>query len=368
LKGKCDASPIQTKTIKKQTYPRLHNYHPSVFRKYSITSTKPHLLRLEYHICIILVFFVFLGTNSSVMAAEKDESVAITKHLSLGIKVKRLFDSHTTYEFGNPFSPFQAPLSRLEFPLNVWWGGIELRFSTSRFSIGGEVLRNALGDSDGRMRDTDWDDDTKPALETIYSESRCRMEPSYMVRIDADLEVSDWLGLPSWLSLRPVIGFRYQNFHMVTHDGVEYTWDGSSPTYILTGNTLRFKQTYWHYFGGLRLTVDAAKYAGKSDLLFFMQFYWAYVEGSNEDNHLLRPGKRFTYENTFGYAWHTSVGVKKGISKNLFLGLEAEHLRISTTGSHRLVNEPMGTDFGFSHGVKVWSEQTSISLKLEYLL
>jgi hypothetical protein len=99
-----------------------------------------------------------------------------------------------------------------------------------------------------------------------------------------------------------------------------------------------------------------------------MQFDWAYVEGSNEDNHLLRLGDRFTYENTFGYAWHASVGMKKGLLKNLFLGLEAEYLQISTTGSHRLVNEPMGIDFGFSHGVKVWSEQTSISLTLEYRL
>jgi len=325
-------------------------------------------LRLQNLICCILALFFLLMINSAVLAAEKDEPVQLTKYLSLGAKVKRLFNSHTTFEFGNPFSPFQSPLSRLEFPLNSWWGGAELRFSTPRFSIGGEVLSNALGDSDGRMRDTDWDDDAKPALESIYSESRCRMEPSYMVRVDADMEISDWLGLPSWFGLRPVVGFRYQNFHMVAHDGAQYTWDGSSPTYALPGNTLRFKQTYWQYFGGLRSNIDAGQYAGISDLKLLMQFDWAYVEGSNEDNHLLRGGNRFTYENTFGYAWHTSIGMKKGLSKNLFLGFEAEYLQISTTGSHRLVNEPMGIDFGFSHGVRVWSEQTSISLTLEYRL
>ncbi len=323
--------------------------------------------RLGLHLYILALLFL-LVTNSVVLAAENDELVPLTKYLSLGAKVKRLFNSHTTFEFGNPFYPFQAPLSRLEFPLNSWWGGAELRFSTPRFSIGGEVLRNVLGDSDGRMRDTDWDDDTKPALESIYSESRCRMEPSYMVRVDADLEVSDWLGLPSWFSLRPVVGFRYQNFHMVAHDGVQYTWDGSGKTYALQGNALRFKQTYWQYFGGLRSNIDAGRYAGISDLKLLMQFDWAYVEGSNEDNHLLRGGNRFTYENTFGYAWHASIGMKKGLSKNLFLGFEAEYLQISTTGSHRLLNEPMGIDFSFSHGVKVWSEQTSISLTLEYRL
>jgi len=328
------------------------------------------------------VFFLFLLSVSLVFASEKEETVLpinretsafqkgaftqLSKHLSLGVKIKYFDNSHTSYEFGNPFSPYQAPLSRLEFPLDSWWGGVELRLSYPRFSIGGEVLTNALGDAHGRMKDSDWDDNDAPDRKTIYSESGCRMEPSYMARFDMDLEISDWLGLPQWFSLRPVVGFRYQNFHMVTHDGIQYEPFSGKPPASLPGKGIRFKQTYWQYFTGIRSSVDIGQFANISSLKFLVQFDWAYVEGSNEDNHLLRAGRRFTYEDTFGYAWHASAGLKKGLTKNLFLSFDVDYLQITTTGSHRLVNEAFNMDFGFSHGVKVWSEQTNYSMSLQY--
>jgi outer membrane protease len=328
-------------------------------------SMKQCRLRMLSLFYIFAFFFIFV-TNSAGMTSEKNEPVQLTKNLTMGIKVMRLENSHTSYEFGNPFSPYQAPLSRLEFPLDSWWGGVEMRLSYPRFSIGGEVLSNALGDAQGRFKDSDWDDDAVPDRKTIYSESSCRMEPSYMVRADVDLEVSDWLGMPQWFSLRPVVGFRYQNFHMVTHDGTQYEPFNGTPPLSLPGNGIRFKQTYWQYFTGIRSNIDIGRFTNISSLKLLMQFDWAYVEGSNEDNHLLRGGRRFTYENTYGYAWHASAGLKKGLSKNLSLGLEAEYLQITTTGNHRFINEPLGQYFGWSNGVKVWSEQTSISLTLDY--
>ena len=42
------------------------------------------------------------------------------------------------------------------------------------------------------------------------------MEPSYDLRADLDLKVSDWLGLPAWLDLRPLVGVRWQRFSFVT--------------------------------------------------------------------------------------------------------------------------------------------------------
>ena len=86
----------------------------------------------------------------------------------------------------------------------------------------------------------------------------------------------------------------------------------------------------------------------------------------NQDHHLLREGRRFTYEDTIGDAWHASLGVRVGILENLTAGLELEHLRIHTTGSHRLENQPYGVDFIVTNGVTVWSEQTSLMLTLDY--
>lgn len=60
------------------------------------------------------------------------------------------------------------------------------------------------------------------------------------------------------------------------------------------------------------------------------------------------------------------MNLKIGLTQNLNAILGAEYRRIATTGSHRLTNESFGIDFKFYNGVKVWSEQTSVTLGLEY--
>ncbi len=306
---------------------------------------------------VILASAAFGGTG-------KKEESSLADHWSLGVKVRRFLDSHTSYEFGNPFPPYQTPLSRLEFPLDAWWGGLEGRGSWPRFSVGLEALTNLSSEADGKMSDSDWDDDENPGLRTIYSESYCRIEPSYAIRFDADLKVSDWMGLPSSLDLRPVIGFRWQHFRLVTHDGVqtEQGW----PPQPLPGDGIKFTQTYRQYFIGLKGSFDLSEYLPLHRFNVLMQVDWAYVQGENEDIHLLRAGQRFTFEDTRGQAWHGLLGVEAGLSKSINLGLELDGLWLSTTGSHRLLNAPLGDDFTFHHGVKVWSRQISLSLNLQY--
>jgi outer membrane protease len=253
----------------------------------------------------------------------------------------------------------------LEFPLDSWWGGLEGRANYPRFSLGLEALTNLSSEADGRMSDSDWDDERNPGFRTIYSESYCRIEPSYMIKADADLRVSDWLGLPSNMDLRPVIGFRWQHFRLVTHDGVQY--QQGDPPQPLPGDGIQFTQTYRQYFIGLKSDLDLTGYVPLPRFNLLIQLDWAYVQGENEDLHLLRFGRRFTIENTRGQAWHGLLGLKAGLSEKLTLGLELDYLWLSTTGSHRLLNEPLDIDFTFHHGVKVWSRQTSLSLMLEYV-
>ncbi|MDD5169124.1 MAG: hypothetical protein PHN75_09925, partial [Syntrophales bacterium] len=49
-------------------------------------------------------------------------------------------------------------------------------------------------------------------------------------------------------------------------------------------------------------------------LIIVSQLDWAYVEAKNEDQHLLRAGNRYTYENTYGDAWHGMIGIKAGLT------------------------------------------------------
>jgi len=310
-----------------------------------------------------LILVLLAGTAFG--ETDKEEDSFLAGHWSVGVKIRRLLDSHTSYEFGNPFPPYQAPLSRLEFPLDSWWGGLETRASYPRFSLGLEALRSLSSEADGRMSDSDWDDGENPGFRTIYSESYCRIEPSYAIRADADLRVSDWVGLPSTIDLRPVIGFRWQHFRLVTHDGVQYAQ--GYPPQPLPGDGIQFTQTYRQYFIGLKTDLDLSEYVPLHRFNLLMQVDWAYVQGENEDLHLLREGQRFTLENTRGQAWHGLLGLKAGLLENLTIGLELDFLWLSTTGSHRLLNKPLDMDFTFHHGVEVWSRQVGLSLALEYV-
>jgi outer membrane protease len=320
----------------------------------------------DHRTACALLFFLLLPLYPFIAAAEDPETPLLGKKWSAQVIVKRYVGSHTSYEFGNPFPPGQAPLSRLEFPLNTWWVGGEVRRSFSRFSAGLEALAAIPMDSaDDVMKDSDWDDDIDPSIRTIYSESQCRMDQSYMIRGDVDMKVGDWLGIPAWLDLRPVAGVRWQRFMLMVHDGYQ-TAIGAQDT-PLPGNTLRFVQTYRQYFLGLKAVCNLEKQMKTMPLKFSGQLGWAYVDAYNKDHHLLRTGNRFTFEDTTGDAWHASVGVKTFLTKNIHAGMELEYLRIRSTGTHRLLNDLFGIDMSFKHGVKVWSDQISLMLKLEYL-
>ena len=317
----------------------------------------------------LLVVLLVLAGFPAIAAAEGEKPAAPENTWSVELYLKRYIGSHTSYEFGNPDPPYQSPLSRLEFPLNTWWAGGEVRRNFPRISAGLEVLRNVTRESDGSFEDSDWDDDTRPTVKSVYSDLSCRMEPSYMVRADLDLKVADWLGLPAGLDLRPVVGVRWQRLELLAHDGVQvYPAPGdTTPPDPLPGAIIRFKQHYWQYFIGLRTAYDLGRHIPWPRLKLQGQLDWAYVYGENSDRHLLREGIRMTYERTRGHAWHASLGVKTGLVKNLHAGVEAEYLLIRTTGSHQWVHDIENVDQSWDDGVKVWSEQMSLKLSLEYL-
>jgi len=332
----------------------------------TIKISSPFCVRCFVPLTVLLLLVFLLAAESSAGTFEEGVSAPLTPSFSVGGKIRYLFKSHTSYEFGNPYFPYQELISQLEFPLDTWWAGLDMRLRFPRFSVGLEALTSVKQNAHGEFEDSDWDDDNRPYEKTIYSTSQMRVAPSYMVRFDADLEVSDWLGLPAWLSIRPVGGIRYQRFNLVSHDGIQYDLTGASGSAVLPGEGIRFKQTYWHYFVGLRSVIDLSRTTGIPSFTLNLQADWAYVEGMNEDNHLLRPGRRFTYEDTYGEAWHYSMGLKKELGKGFSIGLDGDYLTISTTGNHRLLNRTFGMDISFSNGVKVWSDQLSLSLTLEY--
>jgi hypothetical protein len=286
----------------------------------------------------MFLFFSLLLAPPAFCAPADILSVRLLDNLSANIKTQYMIGSHTSHEFGNPFPPYQTPLSRLEFPLDSLWVGGGLRAAFPRFSINAQALTNASQEADGHMRDSDWEDDANPGFKTTYSQSQCRIDRSYDVTVDMDLVVSDWLHLPAGFDLRPVIGFRWQDFNFAAHDGTQWDLTGFAPPLPLSGDLLIFEQTYSQYFVGIRSALDLGKPFKLKSLAVHMQFDWAYVEADNQDHHLLREGNRYTCEYTYGDAWHGSIGLEAGLLENLFLDLQADFLAIATTGHHRLLN------------------------------
>jgi hypothetical protein len=285
------------------------------------------------------------------------------------LETKFMFNSHTSYEFGNPTPPFQR-LSRLEFPMESIWVGAKARRRLGRASLGLEYLTSLADHESGVMKDSDWDDDNAPTRRTIYSESKCRMRPSIQLAADLDLQLADLVGLPEAVSLRPVVGFRWQRLQFVAHDGMQYTYgtlgevtDLSS----LVGDGISFEQNWYQYFAGLRLGYEWTDPPLLRWVRLNAQGDWSYVEGKNLDKHLLR-GDRTTRESTVGQAWHATLGVTLGLTEHLGLGVEGEYLTIESTGSHRWkqVTQDSSTLMSWSHGVRVWSEQSSVAVKLHY--
>ena len=303
--------------------------------------------------------------------------LAIPKNWKFDVGVKYFLESHTSYEFGNPSAPFQKPLSRLEFPLNTWWLDFELRRTSPRWSIGTKAGLSVSRNTDGRMLDSDWENENSPEMKTTYSENACRAEENWRVRTDVDVNISDWLGLPPTLEIRPLFAVEFQRLSLMAHDGVQWSngsygdeggsgIEGETSALAMPGDGIHFRQDYYIYQLGLRGSWDALKMGKYAKLKLNGEADWGPVLGYNEDHHLQRSGDRFTYEKTSGNALYFSLGVDVVLAKDITAGISMDYLWIRTTGYHRMSNVPLHQDATWQDGVRVWSDQTSLKAHVSY--
>lgn len=276
--------------------------------------------------------------------------------------MKKFFNSYTSYQFPNPFPPFQDPLSRLEFPLDQWFGGIRSEYSGSWWTLMGEAWTNVSRQSTQKMQDSDWDDDGNPSQKTIFSESSCRLNRAWIVDLGA------CIGNPvaRFFNLRPILGYRYEYFFFTTYDG--YQTELGGPTVDLPGDGIEFRQTFSHfYFGGklFRDMILPVPRMGLSTLRLQLQLDYAVIQGKNEDFHLLRIGNRVTEQNTSGHCWHLLAAMSLyGRESFANARIELDLKRSITHGGHQLTNSFFALNFSFD-GSRVWSDQLSLSAVVE---
>ncbi len=224
-------------------------------------------------------------------------------------------------------------------------------------------------DDVGVLRDSDWEDPTHSKIKTCYSETTTKLKNSLDVNGKVSLGVGDWLGLPAWLDLRPLMGARWQHFVFVARDGVQQNldYDPDSPTYgqwrfvSLPGEGLWFRQDYLNIYLGLAATVDLGHLGlgrpGQGWELS-LQGDLGHVFGENRDRHLLR-GDRWTSERTQGHALHGSLSLRAPFFGWGSLVLTGEHLVIETRGDHYWQETGDSPVENWDYGVRVWSRQTS---------
>jgi len=306
-------------------------------------------------------------TPAETVAAMDAEAAAhnATSGWTIQLKTKTFYNSRTSYEFGNPIAPGQSPLSRLQFPMDSVWTGFEARKNAGGLSVGAEFLTSVGSQRSGTTQDSDWADAAPHPLE-YYSETRTSLRPSFQLAADADANVADVFGLPEGLELRPTLGMRWQRLSFKLMDGTQYHFPvGGGPTQSTAfgGYSLAFVQDWWLPFAGLKAAYTWRRAPLVHQLKIHTQFDGGPAFGRNEDRHRLR-GDRNTTEHTTGWAWRASAGMDLGLTEHLDLGFEAEHTRIETTGTHEW--KQGNNSLEWSHGVRAWSEQSALTVKLGY--
>jgi hypothetical protein len=278
----------------------------------------------------------------------------------LDYRIRSVVDSHTSYEFGTPEPPPDGwtPLSRLVFPLDSFWHGVEAGLEGSSWAVRVEWLTPMQSRIQGDLEDYDWYPPNADGSFTDLGVARQRWTDAQMLDLEAEFRLVDRpLGLP--FSAWPVGGFRWQRFGIMTYDvfqlKYENIWDPAPWSYY--GDVIAFKQQYYTGYVGaqIRSTIEQGCLP---PLRLTFQGDWGWVDGFNIDHHLLREGDRYTKQSTHGDSWHTALVAEMLLRQRLSLGFEVDYLQIRTKGRHHLINVPEGVDMMWDHGVRAWSDQT----------
>jgi hypothetical protein len=275
--------------------------------------------------------------------------------VSVDYRFRSLTNSRTSYEFGEPPAQW-TPLSRLDFSLDSLWHGLQFGVQREDWGVHLEYLVPLRKEVNGNLNDYDWrvPSDTITDLGIM----RERWVEGHMLDFGVEFELFQHpFDLP--FDVWSTSGFRWQRYHLMCNDLVQYkennVWEPDP--YRYAGDVIGFNQQYYSYYLGGQLRSDLA-IGSLPPIHLTFQGDWAYTEGNNVDHHLIREGDRFTVENTYGDTWHIGLTAEAPVRKWISLGCQVDYLQTTTTGSHRLINEPLGWDESWTYGVRAWAAQT----------
>jgi hypothetical protein len=263
--------------------------------------------------------------------------------------IRKFINSFASYQFPDP-NTGTDPASRLEFPIDNWFIGIQFRriFTTMSFNL---EFCTRLNQTTGlKMQDSDWDQFGK----TTFSESEQRLAEGYLLDINADFAAVSWFGG----DLRPVLGFRWQTFRFIAGDGFQFSLDAKEIG-PLAGDSFDVRFTFQHYYVGARSHLNLGR------LGVSLQGDYGWLTAKDADRHLLR-GDRITTDTGKGYCWHLSASASMLVKDCMSVRLEGDFKRLVAKNCSHWWDEGDGIEGGSWDGAKIWSDQQSVSAYAEF--
>jgi hypothetical protein len=295
----------------------------------------------------------------------------------MALGVRKYINSFSSYEFPNPFGP-QDPLSRLEWPWEQVFGVAKAGWAFRTFELKMEYASTALLPSGLKAQDSDWEDPNHPNQKTTFSQGKAKPR-------GWTFDLSTTIPVPAVSNVKGIVGYRKQQFKFTYTDVLQSSiWDGAGYIPVVRGffpgAGIEFSQyfTHWYVGGVTEWTFDPSQYFYSCSsplfpcLVLRLQADVGYATATNHDQHLLRtvagvPQDRHSYEDSRGSSWHVNglVGIYAGCEKNIRLDIEADFIRIKTTGSHQLTQSPAVINLTWS-GADVWSDQAYVGISGRY--
>ena len=279
-------------------------------------------------------------------------------------RARQMFDSSTSYEFGTPewsgpggFSP----LSKLDYALDSPWHGLQIGVEMPNVHVYAEFFVPMHDRIDGQIADFDWnilppyDDPTRLDSYTLSEERWCN---GLSLDWQAECKLSDTI-LDMPVEFWPLVGMQYQRFD-IRSSGINYVVPALGPQPAYDGvDVFTFDQQYFSVFFGGQLHNTTR--LGRIPIDMTFQLDGGPTAGYKIEQHLLRTGERFTIDDTRGGMWHVGFAAEAHLTDQFSVGFQADYLDIRTTGTHHLLNEPMGEDYTWANGVIVKSHQSTVT-------
>jgi hypothetical protein len=277
--------------------------------------------------------------------------------LTIDYRLKTFLNSNTSNEIGTSpdTSPSWAPLSRLRFPINSVWQGLQVGVERPEFETHFEWLTPIGRGINGNFADFDWADGNNPTQLTDMGYAYERWNEGQSINLDLECKLSDHvLGLP--IEIWPIGGFRWQRFNITAYDLFQQLSDGQPDGRHFAGDVITYNQQWYQCYVGGQLR-KAIQLNNEREIRLTLQGDWGATWGYNIDHHLITDVPFYARERTQGGSWHIGLTAEVPLNKRLSLGVQGDYMKIHTTGKtwDTRIAEP------WTNGVNATSEQTSLT-------